>query len=100
MTQSVVNYFASHGIRVMLSIGGITYTNDWDTALSQNAAQLGTNAAQLAHTLNVVSRSTTRTAQILTCPPCNRSSLPIEITCTPMGKPHSLTRAELIFPLG
>jgi hypothetical protein len=53
MTQSVVNYFASHGIRVMLSIGGITYTNDWDTALSQNAAQLGTNAAQLAHTLNV-----------------------------------------------
>jgi hypothetical protein len=37
----------------MLSIGGITYTNDWDTALSQNATQLGINAAQLAHTLNV-----------------------------------------------
>jgi hypothetical protein len=53
MNAAVVNYFASHGIRVMLSIGGITYTNDWDTALSTNAAQLGTNAAQLAHTLNV-----------------------------------------------
>ena len=53
MTQSVVSYFASHGIRVMLSIGGVTYTNDWDTALSQNPSLLATNAAQLAHTLNV-----------------------------------------------
>src|SRR5262249_56136264 len=53
MTQSVVSYFQSHGIRVMLSIGGITYTNDWDTALRQNPSLLGTNAAQLAHTLNV-----------------------------------------------
>ena len=53
MTQAVVNYFTSKGIRVMLSIGGITYTSYWDTALSTNATQLGTNAAQLAHTLGV-----------------------------------------------
>ena len=29
----------------MLSIGGITYTNDWDTALATNPAQLARNAA-------------------------------------------------------
>ena len=34
MTQAVVDYFTSHGIRVMLSIGGITYTDDWNTALA------------------------------------------------------------------
>ncbi len=48
MNSAVVSYFTSHNIRVMLSIGGITYTGDWDTALSTNGAQLGTNAANLA----------------------------------------------------
>jgi hypothetical protein len=45
MTAAMVNYFTSHGIRVMLSIGGATYTSAWDTALSQNPTQLGLNAA-------------------------------------------------------
>src|SRR5215471_4091170 len=53
MTSAVVNYFTSHGIRVMVSIGGITYTNNWDTALAQNGAQLGRNAAALAQQLGV-----------------------------------------------
>src|SRR5712691_4885189 len=53
MTAEVVNYFTSRGIRVMLSIGGITYVNDWNTALAANGAQLGANAADLAHTLGV-----------------------------------------------
>jgi len=53
MTSAVVNYFTSHGVRVMLSIGGVTYTSDWDTALSQNPAQLGLNAAAVAKTLGV-----------------------------------------------
>jgi hypothetical protein len=53
MTSAVVNYFTSHGIRVMVSIGGITYTTDWDTALAQNGAQLGRNAAALAQQLGV-----------------------------------------------
>lgn len=53
MTSTVVNYFTSHGIRVMLSIGGVTYTGDWDTALSQNPSQLGLNAAALASRLGV-----------------------------------------------
>jgi Glycosyl hydrolases family 18 len=53
MNAAIVSYFTSHNIRVMLSIGGITYTSDWDTALSTNGAQLGTNAANLAKQLGV-----------------------------------------------
>ena len=53
MTSAIVSYFTSHGIRVMLSIGGITYTGDWDTALSTNAAQLARNAAAVAQQLGV-----------------------------------------------
>jgi len=48
-----VDYFKSRGIRVMLSIGGITYTDDWDAALTQDAAQLGLNAAAIAQAMGV-----------------------------------------------
>jgi hypothetical protein len=53
MTPAVVSYFTSHGIRVMLSIGGITYAGDWDTALAQNGTLLGQKAAALATQLGV-----------------------------------------------
>jgi hypothetical protein len=53
MNQAVVNYFKTRGIRVMLSIGGITYTADWDAALAANPAQLARNAAQVAQTMGV-----------------------------------------------
>lgn len=53
MNSAVVSYFASHNIRVMLSIGGITYTKDWDTALDQNPVLLAQNAAALAQQLGV-----------------------------------------------
>jgi hypothetical protein len=53
MNQAVVNYFTSHGVRVMLSVGGITYTSNWDTALSQNPTLLGQKAAALATQLGV-----------------------------------------------
>jgi hypothetical protein len=53
MNQAVVNYFTSHGIRVMLSIGGITYTDDWNTALAQDPTLLGQKAAALATRLGV-----------------------------------------------
>ncbi len=53
MTQDIVNYFKSRGIRVMLSIGGITYVDAWDQALSTNAYQLGLNAAAVAQQLDV-----------------------------------------------
>jgi hypothetical protein len=53
MTPAVVSYFTSHNIRVILSIGGITYTSFWDQALASNATQLGIYAAQLATRLGV-----------------------------------------------
>jgi len=53
MTADIVNYFKSRGIRVMLSIGGITYTDFWTSALNTNANQLGLNAAEVAQQLGV-----------------------------------------------
>ena len=53
MNSAVVNYFKDHNIRVMLSIGGITYTSAWNTALATNPAQLARNAAAVAARLGV-----------------------------------------------
>jgi hypothetical protein len=53
MTQEIVDYFKTKDVRVMLSIGGITYTKAWNQALAQDAAQLGRNAALVATTLGV-----------------------------------------------
>jgi hypothetical protein len=53
MTIDVVNYFKSHNVRVMLSIGGITYVDPWNQALAANPTQLGLNAAALAQSLGV-----------------------------------------------
>jgi len=53
MNSTVVSYFTSHNVRVILSIGGITYATYWDQALAQNATQLGLNAAALAQSLGV-----------------------------------------------
>jgi hypothetical protein len=53
MTAEVVNYFKSRGVRVMLSIGGITYVDAWNQALASNPTQLGLNAAAVAKTLGV-----------------------------------------------
>ncbi|MGI5241200.1 hypothetical protein [Dactylosporangium sp. CA-139066] len=53
MTPDIVGYFTGRGVRVMLSIGGITYTDAWNSALAENAAQLGRNAAAVAQRLGV-----------------------------------------------
>jgi len=53
MTAEVVNYFTSRGVRVMLSIGGITYTDAWNQALAENPQQLAINAAAVASQLGV-----------------------------------------------
>lgn len=53
MTQDIVNYFKNKGVRVMLSIGGITYVDAWDQALAAGAGKLGTNAAAVAQQLGV-----------------------------------------------
>ena len=48
MTQEIVDYFKVAKIRVMMSIGGVTYTDFWDQALATNATELGLNAAAIA----------------------------------------------------
>src|SRR5918996_4496532 len=53
MNQAVVDYFKTRGVRVALSIGGITYTDAWNQALATNATQLGLNAAEAAQRLGV-----------------------------------------------
>jgi hypothetical protein len=53
MTPAIVNYFQSKGVRVMMSIGGFSFTKDWDKALSANPRQLGINAANAAKQFNV-----------------------------------------------
>jgi len=53
MTDYVVNYFKDEDIRVMMSIGGVTYTDYWDEALSTDATQLGLNAAAIASHFDV-----------------------------------------------
>ena len=53
MTPEVVSYFVRRKIRVMLSIGGLTYSKDWDKALATNPQQLGLNAARAAQRLGV-----------------------------------------------
>ena len=53
MTPDIVGYFTSHGVRVMLSIGGITYTDDWNAALAMGGYDLGLKAAAVASALGV-----------------------------------------------
>ena len=53
MTQEIVNYFTGRGVRVMLSIGGITYTESWNAALADDPVQFGRNAAAVAQRLGV-----------------------------------------------
>ena len=53
MNQAVVDYFKNRGIRVALSIGGITYVDAWNQALATNPTQLGLNAAEAAQRFGV-----------------------------------------------
>lgn len=53
MNQAVVDYFKTRGVRVQLSIGGITYVDAWNQALATNPVQLGLNAAAAAQRLGV-----------------------------------------------
>eukprot|EP01111_Echinosteliopsis_oligospora_P002803 TRINITY_DN1437_c0_g1_i1.p1 TRINITY_DN1437_c0_g1~~TRINITY_DN1437_c0_g1_i1.p1 ORF type:complete len:314 (+),score=77.64 TRINITY_DN1437_c0_g1_i1:35-976(+) len=47
-TQEVVDYFTSSGIYVIFSIGGESYSSNWDQALAQNPTGLAQNAAAVA----------------------------------------------------
>jgi hypothetical protein len=45
MTPDIVNYFKNRGIRVLLSMGGATYTDSWNEALVTDPQLLAKNAA-------------------------------------------------------
>ena len=51
MTKTVVDYFKSRGIRVMLSMGGVTYTESWNIALTTNPVRLACLASKAVETL-------------------------------------------------
>jgi hypothetical protein len=53
MNTSVISYFQSRGIRVMMSIGGFSFISHWEKALKSNPTQLGINAANAAKQFNV-----------------------------------------------
>jgi hypothetical protein len=53
ITPEIVRYFTSRKIRVMLSIGGLSYIEDWDKALLANPKQLAMHAARTAERLGV-----------------------------------------------
>jgi len=44
MTPDIVDYFKAHGIRVLLSMGGVTYTDSWNEALVTDAKALAKRA--------------------------------------------------------
>lgn len=53
MNTAVISYFQSRGVRVMMSIGGASFTSHWNKALGSNPTQLGINAANAAKQFNV-----------------------------------------------
>ena len=44
MTRDIVSYFTSRNIRVLLSMGGVTYTESWNQALISDPKTLALNA--------------------------------------------------------
>jgi hypothetical protein len=91
MNLNIVKYFNDRGIRVMLSIGGITYTDAWNTALAANPVQLAINAAEVAKNLGVgieidyEENSNANLAGLQTFIDTYRSILPYDVT----GQNHS-----------
>ena len=53
MTPEIVAYFRNAGIRVMMSIGGLTYIDFWNQALATDPTRLGVNAAAIAREFGV-----------------------------------------------
>jgi hypothetical protein len=78
----------------MLSIGGITYTSYWDTALSTNPTQFGIQAAQLAHTLVVGIEIDYENSSSPNITGFSSSSMSIARTCIRMERTRSMIRPD------
>jgi hypothetical protein len=51
MTRDIVSYFTSRNIRVLLSMGGVTYTESWNQALISDPKTLALNAVDAVEAL-------------------------------------------------
>jgi len=51
MTSEIVNYFKNRRIRVLLSMGGVTYTDSWNEALITDPEMLAINAVAAVNDL-------------------------------------------------
>jgi len=94
-----VNYFKDKGIYVIFSIGGESYSGDWDRALSSNAVQLAKNAAAVANKFGVgieidyETDSSGSLTQLDTFVKTYRSIIPYQAGNTP--SPPSILTADL-----
>jgi len=52
MTPEIVGYFKAHNIRVLLSMGGVTYTGAWNQALVTNPIGLAEKAVAVVNALD------------------------------------------------
>eukprot|EP01133_Synstelium_polycarpum_P006517 gene6517-7547_t len=53
MTKTLVQYLQSKGLSVMFSVGGESWSGEWDTALGKDPVTLGKNAAAIANEYGV-----------------------------------------------
>ena len=99
MTPEIVDYFTSRGVRVMLSIGGITYTDDWNAGArggrepARAEGGRGRAAARRRHRDRLRGEPRARTS-----PGCSRSSTPTA-RCIPYDATGANPTARLTIDL-
>lgn len=98
-TQDEVNNFVNNDIYVIFSIGGASYSSNWDTALAQGAVQLAKNAAAIAMKYGVgieidyEQDSSASMGALTTFVQTYRSIIPFDGSASP--KPQSILTVDL-----
>jgi len=98
-TKNEVSYFTSKNIYVIFSIGGASYSSNWDQALASNAQKLAQNAASIAQEYGVgieidyETDSSTSMPALTTFVKTYRSIIPYQSGATP--SPQSILTVDL-----
>jgi len=98
-TKGEVGYFMNKGVYVIFSIGGASYSGNWDQALAQNPTQLAKNAAAIAQQYGVgieidyETDSATSMPALTTFVKTYRSIIPYDSSMTP--SPQSILTVDL-----
>jgi len=98
-TKGEVGYFNNKNVYVIFSIGGAAYSSNWDSALSQGAAKLAQNAANIAKQYGVgieidyEQDSSSSMAALTTFVQTYRSIIPYESSASP--SPPSILTVDL-----